>query len=76
MTPIGPVITDNTRDDDPEITPTWGAHADNGEILGKESLDKWSSEHQELMQYSWPGYLDTRVRGEKAIRGEGAVSHY
>ena len=39
-----PRPTDNS-DDNPEITPTWGAHADNGEILGKESLDKWSSEH-------------------------------
>ena len=69
------MITDNIHDDGPEITPTWGAHADNGETLGKESLDKWCSEHQELMQYSWPGYLDTRVRGETAIR-EGAMSHY
>ena len=45
MTPTGPEITDHTRDDDLEITPTWGASAGNGETLGKETLDKWSSEY-------------------------------
>ena len=64
---------DNTRDDGTQITPTWGAHADNGEILGKESLDKWSSEHGQSLSgadavfMAWL-FRHASKRGETAIR--------
>ena len=52
-------------------------NGDIGEILGIEARPGTNGEYGQLwceglMQYSWPGCLDTRLRGETAIR----ESHY
>ena len=68
---IDPHRPSDYSDHNPEITPTWAHMLIMVRYLARRAstngAQNMASQCQELMQYSWPGYLDTRVRGETAI---------